>query len=111
MLGVERLLAITSELNFGVHGKPFANSSSPRLSHASGMGTARRDVALLATTRRNQFPGFIRSRHAGVASDGRGADRIGTSLYQYLQRRTRSRSARNVPRVSNATNLASSRPH
>lgn len=59
MLGVERLLANISELNVDVHGKAFANSSRSRLSHAGGMGTARRDLALLAAARRDQFPGFI----------------------------------------------------
>ncbi len=68
-------------LNVGVRGKTFANSSSPWLSHASGMGTACRDVAFMAAARRDQFPGFIRSNHAGLASNGRGADRIRTSLH------------------------------
>src|SRR5439155_2875763 len=82
---IERLLANISELNVDVHGKTFANSSSSRLSHAGGMGTAHGNVAFMASPRRDQFPGFIRSRHARTASDGRGADRIGASLHQCLR--------------------------
>src|SRR5437667_10216322 len=70
---IEHLLANISELNVDVHGKTFANSSSSRLSHAGGMGTAHGNVAFMASPRRDQFPGFIRSRHARTASDGRGA--------------------------------------
>jgi len=49
------------------------------------MGTARGDLALVAAARRDQFPGFVRSRYADVASNGRSDDRIGAGLYQCLQ--------------------------
>src|SRR6266705_167560 len=46
------------------------NSRGSRLSHAGGMGTARRDVAVMAATRGNQFSRILRSRFTGAASNG-----------------------------------------
>ena len=43
------------------------------------------NVAFMASARRDQFPGLIRSRHARTAGDGRGAHRIGASLHQCLR--------------------------
>ena len=47
------------------------DSRCSRLPHAGGMGTARRDLAFMATARRDQFSGFLRSRDADLARNGR----------------------------------------
>src|ERR1039457_3519274 len=65
-------------------GSECQNSRRARLPHARGMGSAFRDLAFLAATRRDQFPRLIRSRPADLARAGRSAYRIGTSLHQRL---------------------------
>lgn len=97
---------------FGVErwfrGNNCIDSSRAWVPHASGMGTARCHMALVAAPRRDQFSRFVRTRDTGAAGDGCGIDRIGTGLYQRLPRRARSGSARRSARPGDGTHHVSS---
>ena len=49
--------------------------------HLPGMGTARRNVAFMATARGDQLSGLLRSCDADLARNGRSPDRIRTGLH------------------------------
>ena len=76
-LSQRRIAILNCALNVGIRGDTCTDSRCARLPDASGMGTARSDMALVAATRRDQFPGFIQPGDAGVTGNDRSAGRIG----------------------------------
>src|SRR5438132_189210 len=84
MMSFFHWIIIGQALSVGRSFYVIANSSRTWLSDACGMGAACSHMALMATTRRDQFPGIFRSCSASIARNGRSADRIRAGLHQCL---------------------------